>query len=129
MENASKAITWAGGILIAVLLISLAMYFLNTYRDFYATIDKSKQTKAVVDFNRFFTESMYNDGVIYGYDALNIINKANEINDDAYAPTYITINATSITYSDTNYSELKKEYKYSYELDSKTGYISSITIE
>jgi hypothetical protein len=72
---------------------------------------------------------MYNDGVIYGYDALNIINKANEINDDAYAPTYITINATSITYSDTNYSELKKEYKYSYELDSKTGYISSITIE
>ena len=141
MDNASRAITIAGGILIAILLISLVMYFATSYRDFFSGVANSKQTMATLEFNRFYTESMYNGGKLFGYDALNIINRAKEVNNDPNSPIYIGINGTKVAtleaISDLNPLELtsgerrvlKDLYNYSYELDKKTGYVYSITIE
>jgi hypothetical protein len=130
MDNASKAIVFAGSVLIAILIISLTMYFFNVYRDFNSSMDRVNQTQATQQFNRFFVDSCPNGATIFGYDAYNIIQKALEINNDSDSPTYINIYGDNVTYSDLDgdYSSLSDNYIYTYTISESTGYVESITL-
>lgn len=85
MDNASKAILFAGAVLIAIALISLTMMFYNVYRDFNSNVDKMRETEDILNYNRYFTQSSYDvdptrEGVqVYGYDVYNIIMKGFEV--------------------------------------------------
>ena len=143
MENASKALIMAGAIFIAVMLISLFIYVFSAIGDFNSQTQAQQYSNQVTAANRFFVESAYDinpsvGGVqIMGYDAYNIIRKAGDVNDDPDAAVIIDIDAPSETTFDRDgdgildeaeRANMKKEYNYSYSMDSE-GYVNKIIIE
>lgn len=133
MENASKALIIAGAILIAVMLISLFMYVFGTISEYNTQTKAQLYSNHITASNRFFVESAYDVNLsmpgiqIYGYDAYNIIKKANDINEDADAPVIIEINGGYSASSFDTVDKLKSIYTYSYGMDIE-GYVNSITI-
>jgi maltose-binding protein MalE len=55
MENAAKALTIAGGILIAMMVISLGVYLFINARDVGTSYEKSMETAELQKFNSNFT--------------------------------------------------------------------------
>lgn len=79
MENASKALIMAGGVLIALLIIgSLLLMFnnLSTYQD---TNIKETRTSQIIEFNNQF--ETYNRTDIRGSDLYSLLNKAADYNE------------------------------------------------
>lgn len=131
MDNASKALVMAGGVLIALMVVSVALYFLASVRGFAASVNLKNELSAVESFNRYYQSFGYSGSMITGLDALNIYNKAknaeeeHEINISMGVPIS-TLEAQSAEKA-TDTSALTQKYKYTYSTDS-AGYISSITI-
>ena len=91
MENASKALMIAGGVLLAVLILSVLIYV-------YSHIQSVERSKAEVlkaeelsKFNREFES--YNKNSMYGTDIISVINKAILYNDG----NLINIHLTTLT--------------------------------
>ena len=55
MENASNALIIAGGVLIGVLILSLAVYLFADFGSTSAEINKKTQEQQLVQFNSKFT--------------------------------------------------------------------------
>ena len=55
MENASNALIMAGGILIAILVLSLAVYLFVNYAKIGESYEQTRQTDEIVKFNTKFT--------------------------------------------------------------------------
>lgn len=78
MDNASKALIMAGGILIAVLVISVSMYVITSARGVAKISNERVEVNAVQSFNRFYA-AYTSDGsavTVKGIDAVNIYRKA-----------------------------------------------------
>ena len=78
MDNASKALIMAGGILIAVLVISVSMYVITSARGVAKISNERIEENAVQSFNRFYS-AYTSDGstvTVKGIDAVNIYRKA-----------------------------------------------------
>lgn len=56
MENASKALLIAGGILVAMLILSIGIYLFNNYRDVGITYEKTLSAAEIEKFNSNFTK-------------------------------------------------------------------------
>lgn len=78
MENASKALIMAGGILIALLVISLLVYFYSDIKDLMGIYNKIDISKEVEEFNKQYDAYFRNN--LYGSDILSLINKAYDYN-------------------------------------------------
>lgn len=79
MENASKALIMAGGILIALLIIGALLLMFNTIGDYQRTGNNSKKTNQIAKFNMEY-ESYLDDNGIMGADILSLINKIIDYN-------------------------------------------------
>ena len=55
MENASKALLIAGGILIAILIVTVAVYLFENYGSIGKSYDQTLQTTEIQKFNENFT--------------------------------------------------------------------------
>lgn len=78
MDNASKALIMAGGILIAVLVISVSMYVITSARGVAKISNERVEANAKQSFNRFYA-TYTSDGsavAVKGIDAVNIYRKA-----------------------------------------------------
>lgn len=80
MENASKALMIAGAILIAVLIISLFMWFLVQFRDYTDALSSAKMSTDAEAYNRFFVYAQPPDRIVRGYELYNIVGKAIDYN-------------------------------------------------
>ena len=58
MENASKALIMAGGVLIGILIISLAVYLFADFGSTSAQINAQNSQKQITEFNSKFTISI-----------------------------------------------------------------------
>lgn len=125
MDNASKAIVFAGGFLVAMLLISIFMYSFSNIGDFLTASNKERDNYAIDEFNKFFTESYYsaNGGMMYGYDAYNIMKKVDDINNDIDAPVMISVPNIVI-----GKNQFLNVYHYEYHISDTTGYVDEIRI-
>ena len=111
MENASKALIMAGGVLIAVAIISLALYAYATYRNYANSSEQILSTSQIVSFNRYY-ESFDTTKNIRGIDALNIYKRAKDDHekDESFQVTYspsgmiANLEADSGKFLDTNYN-------------------------
>ncbi len=56
MENATKALLMAGGILIAMLIISIGVFLFANYSDFGSSYDQTLQSTEIQKFNENFTK-------------------------------------------------------------------------
>jgi len=80
MENASKALLMAAGVLIGILLISLAVYLFADFGATSAKINAQNAQKQVSQFNSKFTSYEGKDGLTI-YDVITVIGYAKENND------------------------------------------------
>lgn len=73
MENASKAIIIAGGILLGVILIALLVYMFTSSADYLGTEQNIEKTEQLKAFNEQF--EAYNRKLLRGTDIVSAINK------------------------------------------------------
>jgi hypothetical protein len=78
LENAAYAFKMAAGVLLAVLLVTIMTYVLNTYRDTQKTILDAKVTESIAQYNEQFRA--YEKAQMYGTDVLSCLNLAYSMN-------------------------------------------------
>ena len=125
MDSASKAIIVAAGMFIGMLIISISMYMLTAFRDFYDDSMTQFEVQQISAFNSFFTQY---PSTIKGYDVYNIVGKINEINADEDIDYFIScvndIKRDEHFYFTENFT---KDYNYQYFFDSD-GVINKVEI-
>ena len=115
MDNATKAIIFAAGLLIGVLLISISMYMLTAYRGVYDQSMDEFERQQITSFNSFFTQY---GPVIKGYDVYNIIGKINEVNAQPNSNYFIHFDNSITREASFYYTEnFLKNYNYEYQYD------------
>ena len=73
MENASKALLMAGGVLIAVLIISLFIYMLTSSSSMFQTEADVEKIKEIEEYNKQYES--YNRKLLRGTDLISLMNK------------------------------------------------------
>lgn len=79
MENASKALVMAGGILIAIMTISALLYAANSWGVIPKAQDTTDTVKQLTAFNQQYES--YAKQAIYGLDLVSVLNKAIDNNE------------------------------------------------
>ena len=108
MENASKALLMAAGVLIGVLIISLAVYLMSYFGGVSADIHKQQKANQINQFNSQFTAYEGKDCTVY--DAVTLANLAKS-NNENYSLTSASTNNYYITVklSGKNIENMEKE--------------------
>lgn len=142
MENASKALLMAAGVLIGVLILALAVYLLTNFGMTSAEVHKQKDINDINKFNTQFTS--YEGKECRIQDLVSVVNLAinnnNNYSLDAEAGNsyYITVNIKSVKSNlekqDINLDELiknnlDKKYKCTTDINSKTQRVYKVTFE
>lgn len=83
MENASKALLMAGGILIAVLIIGLLVYSFGSMGGYFDTENAKEEAEQLKIFNDQY--EVYNRKLLRGVDVISVINKVLD-NNQRYGP-------------------------------------------
>lgn len=78
MENASKAIVMAGGVLIAILTMSLLVIMFGQMNSIERVKEDEKDKKELQEWNAEWES--YNKRIMYGADVITVLNKATEVN-------------------------------------------------
>ena len=79
MENASKALIMAGGVLIALLIIGSLLLMFNNLSSYLDTNIKETRTAQIIEFNNQF--ETYNRTDVRGSDLYSLLNKAADYNE------------------------------------------------
>ena len=74
MENAAKALTIAGNVLLAVIILSLVTYFYNTWRRIPLEEEAALLVEQAQEFNKQY--EVFDKKLMYGVDVLSCVNKA-----------------------------------------------------
>lgn len=74
MENAAKALTIAGNVLLAVMILSLVVYFYNTWRRIPLEEEAALLVEQAAEFNKQY--EVFDKKIMYGVDVLSCVNKA-----------------------------------------------------
>ncbi|MBQ3145315.1 MAG: hypothetical protein IJB90_01855 [Clostridia bacterium] len=74
MENAAKALVIAGGILLAIMTLSLLVYMTGVTSRMAQAQDEKKEAEQLVAFNMEY--EAYNKRRMYGVDVMTVVNKA-----------------------------------------------------
>lgn len=80
MENASQALLIAGGILLAILVLSTVVYMMGNISQWGQAQDSEKEAKKIAAWNAEW--EAYNKKLLYGAEVLTVVNKANQNNLD-----------------------------------------------
>ena len=130
MENASKALIMAGGMLLAILIVSLLVYAWSLFSKYQASKDSLADVEDTAKFNEQFAN--YDRDDVQGYELISLVNKIIDYNyrksDDGeaknnnkYSPIKITVNFGS----DDNRKSLCPEENVNNKLFSKNTYEQS----
>ncbi len=84
MENASKALVIAGGVLIAVVIMSLIAYFFSSISEWPQEQDDEQSAEQLAKFNLEY--EVYEKSAMYGTDVISCLNKANSNNEKYVDP-------------------------------------------
>ncbi len=95
MENASKALLIAGGVLVGMIVISLFYYMFGKVGMLVSETDRNTLEEEVIAYNKGF--EAYNKKLMYGIDVISALNKAidnnkrNKCEDDSSSEYYVDI--------------------------------------
>ena len=78
MENASKALLIAGGVLMTMLVIALLIFAWGKFSDFYRKDEDLSEITSLSEFNLQFTN--YENREVYGYELISLANKVTDYN-------------------------------------------------
>lgn len=118
MGNASKALLMAGGVLIAILILTLIVYVYLSMSSFRNTQNMKRTMEEVAKFNREY--EAYNKTRLYGTEIITVIKKAIDYNQRLDTTDKINIILTTkqdfkqktvtITYNDDGTTEENTDY-------------------
>ena len=113
MENASNALIMAAGVLIGVLILSLAIFLITDFGQTSSEINRRITDQQLVEFNANFTSYEGKEGLII-YDIVSVAGFARENNNyydnqDYYKVTVKIGNKEIQNYSSDNLNNLIKE--------------------
>ena len=128
MENASKALIMAGGILIGILIISLAVYLFTDFGRTAADINDRNASQQLVDFNSKFTKyESYkdNDGnwKTTVYDIVTLAGYAKENNEYYKESTDEQISVNIVVKDALKNIQRIDNYKYVLTINGNTTYL------
>lgn len=134
MENATEALLIAGGILFAILTLSLVTYMVGNVSEWGKAQDAEKELQKSAEWNSEW--EAYNKKILYGAEVLTVVNKAEQHNleYDGNADYKITIIVESDTGKNIAKSELILYKKSIFECveakyNQKTGRINYMKYE
>lgn len=116
MENASKALIIAGGVLIGVALISLALYLFASARGLTDASNEILTQSQIESFNRFYfayAPNLNEKADISGLDAYNIIRRVKNDNDSETTFSEISLYTNGL---EAEVSESTNFFKKNYQL-------------
>ncbi len=79
MENATKALLMAGGVLIGILVLSLAVYLYASFSHTYEQVNERNLSKKVINFNTQFTKYINREDLTI-YDIITVVGYGKENN-------------------------------------------------
>lgn len=112
MENASKALLMAGGILLAMMIMALIVYVGTSISSMAGAQETNKEVQETKQFNK--TYEAYNKQRMYGTDVISVVNKANDYNknlEGTESEYYITIEVYNKSNNAIDKTELENTYK------------------
>ena len=134
MENASKALLIAGGILISIIIISMFLSMYNRMSSIQKEEAEEKRMEAILKFNAEY--EAFDKKIMYGTDVITLANKiennnTNNLNNNLYQiELYLNdkkvVNGTKLKESDKDFE--KKMFKCVAIDYNETGRISIIKI-
>lgn len=130
MDNASKALLMAGGVMIAMAIIGIAIAAFSSATDFARENENAMSTSQIESFNRFYTAyltSYSGSNEVRLIDAINILNRA--IEDELE----VDVNSALISdeggfYSGDPVNYVSKKVKYALEYNEGIGVIEKVKI-
>lgn len=141
MENASKALLMAAGILIGILILSLMTSLFISSKELSSSYEETKKSEAIQQFNVNFTQylgqdlnihqviTIYNFAKQNGFEELDIVKAGGTFTLDNAQISKDLNEANSKLAVLTDYYKVEKIYKLTIEgYDQKTGHISKIKI-
>lgn len=78
MENATKALMIAAGVLVGIMLITLMIYGYEQVSSYYAAKEENKKIEQLADFNKQYIP--YNRDDVRGSDIISLVNKIVDFN-------------------------------------------------
>lgn len=134
MENASKALMIAGGVLIALIIITMFILMFNSIANIKKDQEEQTKNNQITAFNAEF--EAYNKKIMYGTDVITLINKVAEnnkkyINNEEYQITLI-LDGNVVTSSNSLIGTDAEKYIYTTiktEYNSSSGRICKIEIK
>lgn len=129
MENSSKALLIAGGILIALIILSAFLIMHARLNSFSKRQETLKQQEQIEKFNAQY--EAFNKKIMYGVDVITLTNKVNQNNlDHAGDSLYIiTLKLNNEVLTQTNNIEHKGMFKCTGMTYNSAGRVSVINIE
>lgn len=123
MENASRALIMAGGVLISLLVVSLLVFAYRNLSNYMSVGDTVEVSEQVDEFNKQF-DVYYRNG-IYGSEILSLANKVIDYNTKYsdtgdYLPLEVTVKITKQILTPNNLFEVGKTYN-SVEMSNKAN--------
>ena len=123
MENASKALIIAGGMLIAMLIVGLLVWGFGRIRETQQAQVDQESIQEITDFNERF--EAYNRTTVRGYQMISLANLVYDTNSryteaDGYNRVTVTVDGLSsadatnedlVTYIQTNYDRMNSNQK------------------
>ena len=126
MENASRALLMAGGILLGILILSLMVTLFASSSSLSKIYDESKQSEAIQRFNANFTQYIGKDLTIH--EVVTICNFA-DINGVTVIGGKTNQNIKDIVALYTDEESTIQKYTLKINTYSDEGYINSISFE
>ena len=111
MENASKALLMAGGVLLGILILSLAVYLFSNFGGASSRIHDNIEENQTAQFNSQFTKYVGNENVTI-YDVISMANLATENNKYYEMPKRGSIASGSDNYITVLLDGIQIEYGY-----------------
>lgn len=131
MENASKALIMAGGVLIAMAIIGLAMFAYMSASDFAQANEDALSISQIESFNRFYTAyitTYSGTNRIKCVDALNILNRAVEDDVKIILDPSITIISKNNGFYVADPTQYMTEVSYEVSFVKDIGIVGSVRI-
>lgn len=117
MENASKALIMAAGVLIGILILSLAVYLFVSFGTTSKELHKEIDEQRIQQFNNQFTSYEKKDDITI-HDVITVANLATENNsyyeltssDEGNNSNYIVVLLKNKDYTSNNYKPIQGDY-------------------
>ena len=138
MENASRALLMAGGILLGILILSLMVTLFASSSSLSKTYDQSKQSETIQKFNTNFTQYVGHDLTIHqvltiynfakqnGFEDSENIVKTGSFNFNTSQIDIDLNDANTKLTASSDYYKVEKIYNLTIEFNQETGYVSKI---